>query len=211
MHEKIRAIMEKARDVVGHSSAPKRSLPNNALMAYLFDKDNFSRAFEDAGLMPTRIVSMDFRSCPKHRDTFSGLEREIASVAGNISKDDREATEFADDWIRCDIIYKVKGGGYLVSEVDTIVDDNKPVLRAVEKRAVILDNIEFANFRRMKSLPGLTQNVRGAVIAYGIDATVRQYLDAHKHLVGVEINPTKVEKYAQEKYGLHVDLSAFQK
>ena len=97
------------------------------LLIYMTDPENYKRLLGN----DVQLVRADFRrkdcKSKENKRMYEKLHRRVASLE-SCAEEDEDMVNFADGWMRCDLIYRTKKGEYLVAEVK-----QNAVNRTVEK------------------------------------------------------------------------------
>jgi len=122
--------------------------------------------------------------------------------------DEAEVVEFIDGWLRCDMIFTRKGGGFVVVEVkqravnrpNGFKNATKACQQLAAYTAVILDNIlrhNVDNINAKKYRP-FKESVEGYLVAYEMDTSVENHLNRAGNKRPVKIPKRIVDTYITE-------------
>lgn len=186
-----------------------RSRPHNALLGYLLDPEVYIPLFADAGEMVDSVVSVDFGRAPDCDDLCKALEDRIKEIEDGA---DEEVANFVDGWLRSDVIYRKKDGGYLMVEVKAraintpeFENADKARQQVVAYSAVLQSNIRITNDQRLiDGKPRFNESVTGFLIAYEIDQGLQDHLASQSNTSSIVVDREAVKEHWREKYGIEL-------
>ncbi len=194
------------------------------LLIYMTDPENYKRLFEEEGI---KLVKADFRrkDCKSEENIklYQRFHKQIKSLEQHTLEDD-EMINFADGWMRCDLIYRRTNGEYVVLEVKQNAVNKNVIKKEKGKKiakhyrnadrtyeqivgyiAGLGARIERHNTKHKKE-PGfvrIPRHVDGYVAAYEIQDDLKE--DMGNRIGYFEISREKVNQYIEERLDEHVE------
>jgi len=119
--------------------------------------------------------------------------------------DESEVIEFIESWLRCDVIFTRKGGGFVIVEVKQSAINRKNGFKNGTKAcqqlaaytAVILDNIFRHNIENIgnSNYNQIKEYVEGCLVAYDMDNSIMNHLNRASNKRPIIIPKKKVEDF----------------
>ena len=155
------------------------------MIMFLMNPDNYTR-FISRDII---LFDVDFPFGEVDEKLFSVYKEELANLKLQSKKypDDADVINFVDSWLRCDMIFRKQGGGFVVIEVKQCAIDKpngfKNATKACQQlsayTAVILDNILRHNLDNA-SKPNykvVKESVEGYLVAYEMEKSIENHLN----------------------------------
>jgi len=122
--------------------------------------------------------------------------------------DESEVIEFIDSWLRCDVIFTRKGGGFVVIEVkqsavnvkNGFKNGTKACQQLAAYTAVILDNILRHNIENINAADyrPIKESVEGILVAYNMDRPIVNHLNRTGNKRPVIIPKQRVDDFVNK-------------
>jgi len=155
------------------------------LILFLIEPDNYSEFISK----DVSLFAIDFNESEVDEILKEEYKEkmELLKTRREELSDEAEVIEFIDGWLRCDMIFTRKGGGFVVVEVKQSAVNRPSGFKNATKAcqqlaaytAVILDNILRHNIDNINSREyrPIKESVEGYLVAYEMDTSIVNHLD----------------------------------
>jgi len=176
------------------------------LILFLIEPDNYSEFISK----DVSLFAIDFNESEVD-EILKGEYKEkmeLLKTRREELSDEAEVIEFIDGWLRCDMIFTRKGGGFVVVEVkqsavnrpNGFKNATKACQQLAAYTAVILDNILRHNIDNINSTEyrPIKESVEGYLVAYEMETSVENHLNRAGNKRPVKIPKQIVDTYITE-------------
>jgi len=176
------------------------------LILFLIEPDNYSEFISK----DVSLFAIDFNESEVDEILKEEYKEkmELLKTRREELSDEAEVIEFIDGWLRCDMIFTRKGGGFVVVEVkqsavnrpNGFKNATKACQQLAAYTAVILDNILRHNVDNINATEyrPIKESVEGYLVAYEMDTSVENHLNRAGNKRPVKIPKQIVDTYITE-------------
>jgi len=176
------------------------------LILFLMEPDNYSEFISK----DVSLFAIDFNESEVDEILKEEYKEkmELLKTRREELSDEAEVIEFIDGWLRCDMIFTRKGGGFVVVEVkqsavnrpNGFKNATKACQQLAAYTAVILDNILRHNIDNINSTEyrPIKESVEGYLVAYEMDTSIVNHLNRAGSKRPVIIPKQVVDTYITE-------------
>ncbi len=176
------------------------------LILFLMEPDNYSEFISK----DVSLFAIDFNESEVDEILKKEYKEkmELLKTRREELSDEAEVIEFIDGWLRCDMIFTRKGGGFVVVEVkqsavnrpNGFKNATKACQQLAAYTAVILDNILRHNIDNINSTEyrPIKESVEGYLVAYEMDISIVNHLNRAGSKRPVIIPKQVVDTYIAE-------------
>lgn len=166
------------------------SYDHQALLLYLMDPQNYKNIFNNS----TELINVNFNI----EGSPQGIIKKYEELVEGLKKNDDLA--IIDNWLRVNMIFRIKDGLYTVAEVKQSAVDSEKYSNAQKARqqvagyaAIISDNIRKRKWGESQS--NLNESVDGVLIAYEMQEDLMNFLNASPNRSAIVIPKADVKVY----------------
>ncbi len=179
------------------------SVGHNNLVLFLMDLDNYK---EHLG-QELSLFAVDFPTSDVAEDLLTEFKERISLLEAESKEypDEVEVVDFVAGWLRCDMIFRKRGGGFVVVEVKQYAIDKPDGFKNGTKAcqqlsgycAILLDNIIRHNLDNIAQpdYSPLKESVEGYLVAYEIDRYFLKHLNRAGNRRPIVVSKEEVNAY----------------
>lgn len=176
------------------------------LVVFLMEPDNYSEYISK----DVSLFAIDFQVGEVDEVLREEYKEKMALLKARQEEfsDEADIIDFIDSWLRCDMIFRRKGGGFVVIEVkqravnrpNGFKNATKACQQLAAYTAVILDNILRHNVDNINATEyrPIKESVEGYLVAYEMDTSVENHLNRAGNKRPVKIPKQIVDTYITE-------------
>ena len=176
------------------------------LILFLMEPDNYSEFISK----DVSLFAIDFNESEVDEILKEEYKEkmELLKTRGEELPDEADVIDFIGSWLRCDMIFTRKGGGFVIVEVKQHAIDRPNGFQNATKAcqqlsaycAVILDNILRHNVDNMNTTEyrPIKESVEGCLVAHEMDKSIENYLNRAGNRRPIKISKQQVDAYIAE-------------